>query len=183
MNEIVKKRKGLRYLAWRKAVFERDGYACVSCNSTVNKLHAHHIKSFDEYPELRVDIDNGLTLCTSCHNKHHHLGSCPWNKGKKLTPEHIENLSKSKLGKTCKNGFKKGIEVWNKGLTGLKIGTKKGTKFSEEHRKNLSFAFTGRRISDVTREKLRSRKFSNEHRAKLSEKTKAYWTRKRNESK
>lgn len=34
--------------------------------------------------------------------------------------------------------FKKGFTPWNKGLKGLKIGTPKGTKFSQEHRQKLS---------------------------------------------
>lgn len=55
---------------WRKSVFERDNYTCVECKTNKN-LHAHHIKSRAKYPELEFDINNGITLCKSCHAKKH----------------------------------------------------------------------------------------------------------------
>lgn len=61
-------RTSTEYKLWRKAVFERDGYACVWCgDNTSGNLNADHIKPFAYYPELRFAIDNGRTLCVSCH--------------------------------------------------------------------------------------------------------------------
>lgn len=57
------------YKAWRKAVFERDAYKCRECGVVGGCLHAHHIKEWSRYPEFRFSIDNGLTLCFSCHSK------------------------------------------------------------------------------------------------------------------
>ncbi len=58
----------LKYKAWLLDVLTRDGYKCTKCGSTEN-LHAHHIKNWNDFPSLRYDVSNGLTLCASCHRK------------------------------------------------------------------------------------------------------------------
>src|SRR3990167_8148218 len=55
----------LDYKLWREAIFERDNYSCRKCK-TSGYLTAHHIKSWKNYPELRYEIDNGVTLCEEC---------------------------------------------------------------------------------------------------------------------
>lgn len=53
-----------------KGVFKRDGYNCQNCGGGRVKginLHAHHIKSFASYPNLRFDPSNLITLCSNCH--------------------------------------------------------------------------------------------------------------------
>lgn len=59
-----------KYLEWRKAVLKRDNYTCVKCGKT-QKLHAHHVKPFADYPELRYEVSNGITVCGSCHEEIH----------------------------------------------------------------------------------------------------------------
>ena len=55
------------YYLWRKAVLEKDGFACVWCGETNGQLDCDHIKQFSLYPELRFAIDNGRVLCIKCH--------------------------------------------------------------------------------------------------------------------
>lgn len=57
-------------VAWRRAVLARDGHACVRCGATEH-LHAHHVEEWATCPELRFDVDNGQTLCRSCHRAEH----------------------------------------------------------------------------------------------------------------
>ena len=64
-------RSSKEYKLWREAVFKRDNYTCIWCGEKGNgkNLEADHIKPFAYFPELRFAIDNGRTLCHSCHTK------------------------------------------------------------------------------------------------------------------
>jgi endogenous inhibitor of DNA gyrase (YacG/DUF329 family) len=68
-NEKLRGEKPTR--EWRKEVFKRDNFTCQECGDTRKTLNAHHIKPWALYPELRHDIDNGVTLCVDCHEKQH----------------------------------------------------------------------------------------------------------------
>jgi hypothetical protein len=66
-------RRKIEYQDWRKAVFERDHYTCVDCGDNKGgNLRAHHLKSFADNPDLRFDVDNGITLCHKCHELRHY---------------------------------------------------------------------------------------------------------------
>lgn len=62
-------RKSRQYLLWRKEVLARDNFTCQICEKRGGDLHADHIKPFAFFPELRFEIQNGRTLCVSCHRK------------------------------------------------------------------------------------------------------------------
>lgn len=75
-SEARRIKQSYEYRQWRKAVFERDKYTCVLCGAKNKKglgktveLHPDHIKPQSIFPELRLDVTNGRTLCASCHRK------------------------------------------------------------------------------------------------------------------
>lgn len=53
---------------WRKAVKTRDGWTCkIADENCSGKLEAHHILPWSKFPELRYQINNGITLCHAHH--------------------------------------------------------------------------------------------------------------------
>ena len=59
---------------WSRSVFERDNFTCQYCDKRDGKrLAAHHIKSFANYPEDRLNVDNGVTLHNGCHVHLHNM--------------------------------------------------------------------------------------------------------------
>lgn len=75
-------RRSNAYRRWRTAVFERDDFTCQRCGQRGGRLEANHIKEFATHPDLRLDIDNGETLCRPCHrpsrkSKVHQLSTTP----------------------------------------------------------------------------------------------------------
>ena len=70
---ITSERKKLyfskEYKLWRESVFRRDNFTCIWCGTKGERLNADHIKPWCNFPELRFAIDNGRTLCDSCHRK------------------------------------------------------------------------------------------------------------------
>jgi hypothetical protein len=73
----------LRYREWRDFVFQRDDYTCQMCTKRGGLLHVDHIKPFivilrenniktlQEGIECEEfwNINNGRTLCPTCHRK------------------------------------------------------------------------------------------------------------------
>jgi hypothetical protein len=60
-------RHSIEYRLWREAIFARDNWTCQNCGRKGGDLEAHHLKGFALFPELRFALDNGVTLCKSCH--------------------------------------------------------------------------------------------------------------------
>lgn len=73
---------------WAREVLKRDG-CCVRCGSTYN-LTAHHVQSYADNPEMRFELENGVTLCGNCHAEEH--GD--------LSPDFVKHQSKREV-KIC----------------------------------------------------------------------------------
>lgn len=70
-EERENKRRIEGYNDFIKNVYKRDNYTCQCCSKVGNKLNAHHIYGYSEYKELRINVDNGITLCEECHKSYH----------------------------------------------------------------------------------------------------------------
>lgn len=67
-------RKYKEYSEWRRLVFERDKYTCQVCRHTKGgNLTAHHLNGYHWDKAGRTDVNNGVTLCESCHKKFHRI--------------------------------------------------------------------------------------------------------------
>jgi len=62
--------KSFEYKSWRRGVFERDDFTCQmnDCDKRGGRLRAHHIKRYIDYVDLRLDKNNGITICEKCDN-------------------------------------------------------------------------------------------------------------------
>lgn len=56
---------------WRAIVLVRDSFQCQKCKLVPYHCCAHHVLTFKEYEKHRFNINNGLTLCKSCHQDYH----------------------------------------------------------------------------------------------------------------
>lgn len=87
--ENYKLRRSAKFAKWRKKVFERDNYTCWICEERGAMLHPHHLKKFSDYPELRFEVSNGLTLCEFCHKTYTEFGN-QWNKKQLISVNQIK---------------------------------------------------------------------------------------------
>lgn len=73
-------RTNQKYYQWQQAVFQRDNWICQMCFNRGGRLEAHHNKisladlvknnpnTFQADDDYFYQVENGLTLCYSCHN-------------------------------------------------------------------------------------------------------------------
>jgi hypothetical protein len=57
---------------WREAVLERDNLTCrkAGCGRH-DHLQGHHVLNWRREVHLRLDVENGVTLCAKHHNEFH----------------------------------------------------------------------------------------------------------------
>jgi len=66
-NNTSKDRRSYAYTEWRKRVWLRDNFKCKIGYNCNGRIEVHHILSYTNYPELRYEINNGITLCHAHH--------------------------------------------------------------------------------------------------------------------
>lgn len=91
---------------WKNSVLRRDDFVCQLCGVDGKlscthcgenpQMHAHHIVSWEESPDLRLDIDNGICLCKKCHLSLH------GKRGELLGSPKKDNQQPSQSGMTWK---------------------------------------------------------------------------------
>ena len=86
-------RRSKEYRRWRVAVIRRDK-TCVMCHCH-ERRQAHHLEDGSHNPELRFDVDNGVTLCWACHMALHTM------------------YKKSYREKTTQDDFINFVDLWN----------------------------------------------------------------------
>jgi hypothetical protein len=68
VKTYIDRREDSLYKQWRISVYTRDNYKCridsIDCDG---RIEAHHILGWTAYPELRYEINNGITLCHAHH--------------------------------------------------------------------------------------------------------------------
>lgn len=63
-----RKDKDVKYIYWAREVKHRDNWKCRLLTSDCKgRLESHHILNWIDYPELRYEINNGITLCHAHH--------------------------------------------------------------------------------------------------------------------
>jgi len=92
-SENQKIRSSIEMKLWRESVFKHDDWRCLDCGERGGKLNADHIYPFAFFPRLRLDVNNGRTLCVECHKKTATFMNRWWKQGK--TKEEIEDIFKN----------------------------------------------------------------------------------------
>ncbi len=68
LSQNGNKRKSPAAIVWAIRVKKRDHYKCQISNAEcAGHAEAHHILSWKDFPELRFEINNGITLCVFHH--------------------------------------------------------------------------------------------------------------------
>lgn len=76
-------------MTWAQSVKARDNYKCVACGA-IEHLEAHHIVEKHINPDIKNNINNGITLCRKCHRAAHNGSFNP--KGGIITPLEVNPL-------------------------------------------------------------------------------------------
>lgn len=68
-----KERKNIEIYEWKRNCLIRDDFTCQKTGIKGGDMQIHHILNFSEYPELRTNIENGITLSKESHKEFHKI--------------------------------------------------------------------------------------------------------------
>jgi len=55
------------FVKWSIKIKERDNFKCVIPGCNNHDLESHHLDNWNDFPDKRYDLDNGVTLCLEHH--------------------------------------------------------------------------------------------------------------------
>ena len=83
------------YSIWSYEVKKQANFVCDVCNSNKSgTLVSHHLDGYHWDKEHRLDINNGVCLCESCHKEFHHI----YGYGDNTKQQYIEFKDSKKKG-------------------------------------------------------------------------------------
>jgi len=63
------------YAQWRRACLIRDNYTCQDCGRVFipgqRGINVHHIRPYAQFKDVRLDPNNGVSLCVDDHRRRH----------------------------------------------------------------------------------------------------------------
>ena len=63
--------RGSKFSIWSRKILRRDDYTCAVSRVRGGRLSAHHLYNWADYPDLRFELSNGITLSEEVHKDFH----------------------------------------------------------------------------------------------------------------
>lgn len=60
-------------IGFNETIKKRDDYKCKVCLRTPIALHLHHLLPYKQFPKLRFDTKNVVSMCADCHSEFHSM--------------------------------------------------------------------------------------------------------------
>lgn len=101
--------------SWANAVIARDHGTCSSCGASEVEMHAHHIKPYRDFPELRFAVENGVTLCHRCHRALHRKHSAD-SAIEQVVEERVDGHMVRRIHGRCEycgKAISRSVAAWN----------------------------------------------------------------------
>jgi hypothetical protein len=71
-EDRISRRHVKGYKEWSFAIKKKFNFTCEICKDNKGgNLISHHLYSYMKFKEFRLNIENGVCLCESCHNEFH----------------------------------------------------------------------------------------------------------------